>query len=266
MPPPIVLDLAPAADHCGIAVPACCWSGNERASSRWPRLAPDDVRSVHASLHHFVAQSPWSDADMLRQVRNYVLPAMQKKVPVTAGPHNPAFAASAWTRRGLVEVPSCGTGGDGSEGVLLWPSGPMRPTMEDLRDRLSRHAPAAANASRAGFAGTGADDHRAYADSKFPPSPATSMQRRRECNGPGEKRGEGKGRFVCTAPLLPSGVAPTWRGSPFCPRHRYTARRWRRLRQCRSAGASESEVARTTRRGPPAGRARPRTRGWSAAH
>jgi SRSO17 transposase len=39
---------------------------------------------MHESLHHFVAQSPWSDADMLRQVRNYVLPAMQKNGPVTA--------------------------------------------------------------------------------------------------------------------------------------------------------------------------------------
>lgn len=48
------------------------------------RLAPDAVQRMHESLHHFVAQSPWSDADMLRQVRNYVLPAMQKKGPVTA--------------------------------------------------------------------------------------------------------------------------------------------------------------------------------------
>jgi SRSO17 transposase len=48
------------------------------------RLAPDNVQRVHESLHHFVAQSPWSDAAMLRQVRNYVLPAMEKKGPVTA--------------------------------------------------------------------------------------------------------------------------------------------------------------------------------------
>jgi SRSO17 transposase len=48
------------------------------------RLAPDRVQSMHESLHHFVAQSPWSDADMLQQVRNYVLPAMQKVGPVTA--------------------------------------------------------------------------------------------------------------------------------------------------------------------------------------
>src|SRR5713226_3494073 len=48
------------------------------------RLAPDQVQGMHQSLHHFVAQSPWSDADMLRQVRNYVLPAMQKQGPVIA--------------------------------------------------------------------------------------------------------------------------------------------------------------------------------------
>lgn len=48
------------------------------------RLAPDHVQRMHESLHHFVAQSPWSDADMLRQVRTYVLPAMQKIGPVTA--------------------------------------------------------------------------------------------------------------------------------------------------------------------------------------
>uniref|UniRef100_Q01XB0 Transposase n=1 Tax=Solibacter usitatus (strain Ellin6076) TaxID=234267 RepID=Q01XB0_SOLUE len=48
------------------------------------RLAPDHVQGMHESLHHFVAKSPWSDFDMLRQVRNYVLPAMEKKCPVTA--------------------------------------------------------------------------------------------------------------------------------------------------------------------------------------
>lgn len=48
------------------------------------RLAPNHVQRMHESLHHFVAQSPWSDADMLRQVRSYVLPAIQKNGPVTA--------------------------------------------------------------------------------------------------------------------------------------------------------------------------------------
>ena len=48
------------------------------------RLAPDRVQRMHESLHHLVAQSPWSDADVLRQVRQYVLPAMQKNGQVEA--------------------------------------------------------------------------------------------------------------------------------------------------------------------------------------
>ena len=46
------------------------------------RLAPGNVRRVHQSLHHLVADAPWSDEAMLRQVRNSVLPAMEKKGPV----------------------------------------------------------------------------------------------------------------------------------------------------------------------------------------
>src|SRR5919112_5348160 len=42
------------------------------------RLAPRDVRRMHQSLHHLVADAPWSDEEVLRQVRSAVLPAMQK--------------------------------------------------------------------------------------------------------------------------------------------------------------------------------------------
>src|SRR5262249_49420250 len=48
------------------------------------RIAPHQTQKMHESLHHFVAQSPWSDAEVLRQMRNYVLPAMQKRAAVTA--------------------------------------------------------------------------------------------------------------------------------------------------------------------------------------
>jgi len=48
------------------------------------RLAPDQMQRTHESLHHFVAQSPWSDEEMLRKVRTYVLAARQKTGPVTA--------------------------------------------------------------------------------------------------------------------------------------------------------------------------------------
>jgi SRSO17 transposase len=48
------------------------------------RLAPDNVRRMHQSLHHLVADSPWSDEALLSQVRSRVLPAMEKHGPVVA--------------------------------------------------------------------------------------------------------------------------------------------------------------------------------------
>src|ERR1700747_2424158 len=39
---------------------------------------------MRQSLHHLVAKAPWSDAVLLDQVRNYVLPTMQKQGPVVA--------------------------------------------------------------------------------------------------------------------------------------------------------------------------------------
>src|SRR5580700_3745495 len=48
------------------------------------RIAPNDVRRMHQSLHHLVATAPWNDEEMLEQVRQRVLPAMQKQGPVVA--------------------------------------------------------------------------------------------------------------------------------------------------------------------------------------
>jgi SRSO17 transposase len=48
------------------------------------RLCPEDVRQTHQSLHHLVAQAPWSDDDLLEAVRHYVLPAMEKRGPIIA--------------------------------------------------------------------------------------------------------------------------------------------------------------------------------------
>ena len=48
------------------------------------RLAPDNVRRMHQSLHHLVADAAWSDDDVLRCVRGYVLTAMRNREPVTA--------------------------------------------------------------------------------------------------------------------------------------------------------------------------------------
>lgn len=42
------------------------------------RLAPDNVRRMHQSLHHIVAEAAWSDTGLLRQVREQVLPAMTR--------------------------------------------------------------------------------------------------------------------------------------------------------------------------------------------
>src|SRR5215831_10388478 len=48
------------------------------------RLAPDNVRQTHQSLHHVVADAPWKDEDLLEVVRQYALSAMQKRGPVEA--------------------------------------------------------------------------------------------------------------------------------------------------------------------------------------
>ena len=49
-----------------------------------PRLAPDNVRRMHQSLHHLVADAPWSDEAVLDAVLDSVLPAMLARGPVVA--------------------------------------------------------------------------------------------------------------------------------------------------------------------------------------
>jgi SRSO17 transposase len=48
------------------------------------RLDPENIQPMRQSLHHLVAKAPWSDEVLLQQVRNYVLPTMQKQGPVVA--------------------------------------------------------------------------------------------------------------------------------------------------------------------------------------
>src|SRR6202140_1482343 len=48
------------------------------------RLAPDDVQRTHQSLHHFVANAPWSDEALLERVRHFVLPVMKRNGPMVA--------------------------------------------------------------------------------------------------------------------------------------------------------------------------------------
>ena len=83
--------LARAAGHADRAVPLESYCTGlllpgERKSVEplAARLAPHDVRRVHQSLHHFVANAPWSDAALLRRVRHWVLPVMQRNGPVIA--------------------------------------------------------------------------------------------------------------------------------------------------------------------------------------
>ena len=48
------------------------------------RLAPDNVQRMHQSLHHFVANAPWSDEVLLERVRHLVLPAMKRNGSMVA--------------------------------------------------------------------------------------------------------------------------------------------------------------------------------------
>jgi SRSO17 transposase len=48
------------------------------------RLDSENTQSMRQSLHHLVAKASWSDEVLLEQVRDYVLPAMQKQGPVVA--------------------------------------------------------------------------------------------------------------------------------------------------------------------------------------
>jgi SRSO17 transposase len=48
------------------------------------RLVPDNVRRMHQSLHHLVADAPWSDEEVLDWVLDFVLLAMLQRGPVVA--------------------------------------------------------------------------------------------------------------------------------------------------------------------------------------
>ena len=48
------------------------------------RLAPDNVRRAHQSLHNVIADAPWSEEAVLAAVRSYALTAMRQKGPIQA--------------------------------------------------------------------------------------------------------------------------------------------------------------------------------------
>jgi SRSO17 transposase len=67
---------APLKNYCaGLLLPGERKSVEPMAA----RLAPDNVQRMHQSLHHLVADAPWSDEEMLRQVRSSVLLAMREQ-------------------------------------------------------------------------------------------------------------------------------------------------------------------------------------------
>lgn len=72
---------APLKDYCkGLLLPGERKSIEPMAA----RLNPHNVQATRQSLHHLVAKAPWSDVLLLDEVRNYVLPTMQKQGSVVA--------------------------------------------------------------------------------------------------------------------------------------------------------------------------------------
>ena len=83
--------LGEAAGHADRAVPLRLYCNGlllpgERKSVEpmAARLAPENVRRMHQSLHHVVADAPWSDQDLLGCVRDYALAAMTQDGPLVA--------------------------------------------------------------------------------------------------------------------------------------------------------------------------------------
>lgn len=48
------------------------------------RVDPEHVPHQHQSMHHFIADAPWSDDAVMEAVRNYALPAIETMEPIQA--------------------------------------------------------------------------------------------------------------------------------------------------------------------------------------
>ena len=71
----------PLKDYCkGLLLPGDRKSIEPMAA----RLHPENVQPMRQSLHHLVAKAPWSDAMLLEQVCDYVVPTMRKQGAVVA--------------------------------------------------------------------------------------------------------------------------------------------------------------------------------------
>jgi SRSO17 transposase len=72
---------APLRNYCtGLLLPGERKSVEPMAA----RLAPDNVGRMHQSLHHLVADAPWSDEAVLDAALEFVIPAMLARGPVVA--------------------------------------------------------------------------------------------------------------------------------------------------------------------------------------
>jgi len=83
--------LAQAAGHADRAVPLKSYctglllpGDRKSVEPMAARLHPENVRQAHQSLHHLVAEACWDDEDLLAEVRDYVLPALEKRGPIVA--------------------------------------------------------------------------------------------------------------------------------------------------------------------------------------
>lgn len=71
----------PLRDYCkGLLVE----TGRKSVEPMAAVTAPDKTAPQHQSLLHFVGNAPWSDAAVLRKVRDLTLPAMEKRGPIEA--------------------------------------------------------------------------------------------------------------------------------------------------------------------------------------
>ena len=70
-----------------ISLLLCGAHSSRRSKSVEPiaaRIEPSRVQGAHQSLHHFVANADWSQEDLLRRVRAFVLPAIEKSGKISA--------------------------------------------------------------------------------------------------------------------------------------------------------------------------------------
>jgi SRSO17 transposase len=128
--------LADAAGHADRAVPLKLYCTGlllpgERKSIEpiAARLASSNVRRMHQSLHHVVADAPWSDELLLGCVRDYVLPAITRTSPIVAwivddtglpkkGTHSVGVARQYSTPRTESAAADAGAPGCGQTGKL----------------------------------------------------------------------------------------------------------------------------------------------------